>query len=93
MTWNYRVLYLTKTDDVIGFQSWFSICEVFYEDDKIVGWSENAGVVISDVLEDIPDILFKMQAALQKSVLTPSACGKRLVEYRLDTKRDTSNET
>lgn len=65
VSWNFRVIHFD------GEENCFGICEVFYDDEKITGWSDAVEVVGDDV-EELRWTLDKMREALSRPVLKES---------------------
>jgi len=76
MTWNYRVI---KDKDKSG-DIFYAIHDVYYENYKIQGWSENPSILISDDAEDLCDNFKLIEQAFDKPLLEVK--GEKLVEYK-----------
>jgi hypothetical protein len=70
MTWNYRVCKETYPEGLLNEEDYYSIREVYYDDDgKITGVTENAVGVSGYTIDEIKFSLEKMQLALNKDVV------------------------
>jgi len=69
MTWNYRVCKETYSKGTQDEEDYYSIREVYYDNDKIVSVTENAVGVSGYTIDEIKFSLEKMQLALNKDVV------------------------
>jgi len=69
MIWNYRVCKETYSKGTQDEEEYYSIREVYYNDDKITSVTENPVGVSGYNIEDLKFSLEKMQLALNKDVI------------------------
>ena len=67
VTWNYRII-VRQDDD----EEDFSIYEVYYEDDKIVAWTQDRVGISGNSIEELREAYKKFGRAFDKPILRPS---------------------
>lgn len=81
MTWNHRVckeIYSAGTQDE---EVCYSIKEVYYDDGKITGVTENAVGVAGDSVAELKIVLERMLVSLNKDVINLDALGRPIPEW------------
>jgi hypothetical protein len=69
-TWNYRVFKWSNGNGAT-MEDYFSIHEVYYEDDKLTSYSEKPADVGSEGgIAELTDVLLMMTEALKRPILT-----------------------
>lgn len=53
MSWNYRIIRHTNTNEVGGEPYWFAIHEVFYDGGKENGWTKEPVTFVGDTAEEV----------------------------------------